>query len=99
MTTEETNNTVILLIAHSQCMLHLLDQFDFKGMNDNVARIFKDSKDIFKVVNSHLFKKFGMLYEEVYKVDPDTIDTLIEALEHKVNELKELEIKDIVIIK
>ena len=99
MTTEEANSNVILITAHSQCLIHLLDKFDLKGMNPNVARIFKDSKDIFKAVNNHLVKRMGMLYEEVYKVDPETIDTIIEALEYKVGELKELNIEDVVTIK
>ena len=99
MNTEQTHSKVIQITAHSQCLIHLIDQLDFKGMNPEVQRLFKDSRDIFKAVNNHLVKKMGVLYEEVYKVDPDTIETLIDATLYKIGEFKGLEIEDYVTIK
>lgn len=96
MTTEETNNNVILITAHAQCLVHLIDQLDIDKMNPSMQVMFKDSRDIFKAVSKHLVKKMGVLYEEVYKVDPDTIETLIEATQYKFDELKDLKISDLV---
>ena len=96
---KDTHNTVIQITALSQSLIYLTDQLDFNGMNQEMQRMFKDSRDIFKAVNNHCTKKMGVLYEEVYKVDPNTIDTLIEAYQYKFDELKDLKIEDVVTIR
>jgi len=96
---KEAHNTVIKITAHNQCLIHLIDQLDFNGMNPQMKRLFKDSRDIFKALNNHCVKKIGVLYEEVYKVDPYTIDTLIDGFQSRFDELKELNIEDVVTIK
>ena len=70
MTNEEANNNVILITAHCQCLLHLLDQLELDKMNPSIQVLFKDSKDIFKVVNKHLAKRMGVLMRKFIKSTP-----------------------------
>ena len=96
MTSEETHNIIIQITALNQCLIHSIDSVDFEGMNPDIKRIFKDSKDIFKAVNNHCVKKLAFLYNEFYEVDPNTIDVLISQYEKKFKELAELKLKDLV---
>ena len=98
MTQEETNMTLIRTLAHVQCVLRGLDELKDTSMHYTVKNILKESKPVFKAVEKRIVKDWEKINKQLYNIDGDMVETIIEAYQHKINEVVSLEVGDVVTV-
>jgi len=96
MDKEEINLELIKTLCHIQCALRGLDNLKDVNMHRSVKSILNESKYVFQAFEKHIVKDWAKIINQLYEIDSDMMEVIIEAYQYKFEELKELNIEDVV---